>query len=138
MMLRMLPVLLLLAACDGWPESPKPPPPAAPPDGAISRGEAARRAALAPPGPPVDAVLLAEGAGRYAIYCTPCHGAGGRGDGVVVSRGHPLIPPLPADPARTMAAIADNLAGAHPVADRLDARQRWAVARHVAALRSGQ
>ncbi|MFC7693360.1 hypothetical protein ACFQY5_31215 [Paeniroseomonas aquatica] len=56
---------------------------------------------------------------------------------MVVSRGHPPIPPLPADPARTMAAIAENLAGAHPVADRLDARQRWAVARHVAALRGG-
>ena len=137
-MIRVLPLLLLLAGCDGWPESPKPPPPAAPPEGAIPRGDAARRAALAPPGPPVDAALLAEGAGRYAIYCTPCHGAGGRGDGVVVSRGHPPIPPLPADPARTMAAIAENLAGAHPVADRLDARQRWAVARHVAALRSGQ
>lgn len=137
-MIRVLPFLLLLAACDGWPESPQPPPPAAPPEGAIPRGEAARRAALAPPGPPVDAALLAEGARRYAIYCTPCHGAAGRGDGVVVSRGHPPIPPLPADPARTMAAIAGNLAGAHPVADRLDARQRWAVARHVAALRGGQ
>ena len=126
---------LLLAACDGWPESPKPPPPAAPPEGAIPRGEAARRAALAPPGPPVDAALLAEGAGRYAIFCTPCHGPGGRGDGVVVARGHPPIPPLPADPLRTMAAIAGNLGGAHPLADRLDPRQRWAVARHVAALR---
>ncbi|MFC7477216.1 c-type cytochrome [Dankookia sp. GCM10030260] len=134
-MIRALPLLLLLAGCDGWPESPKPPPPAAPPEGAVPRGAAAHRAALAPPGPPVDAALLAEGAGRYAIYCTPCHGASGRGDGVVVARGHPPIPPLPADPARSMAAIAGNLAGAHPLADRLDPRQRWAVARHVAALR---
>jgi mono/diheme cytochrome c family protein len=134
-MRRLLPVLLLLGACDGWPESPRPPPPAAPPEGAVPRGEAARRAALAAPGPPVDAALLAEGAERYAIYCTPCHGASGRGDGVVVARGHPAILPLPADPARTMAAIAENLAGAHPVADRLSPRQRWAVARHVASLR---
>lgn len=134
-MIRALPLLLLLAACDGWPESPQPPAPVAPPAGALPRGEAARRAALAPPGPPVDAALLAEGADRYAIYCTPCHGAAGRGDGVVVARGHPPIPPLPADPARSMAAIAGNLAGAHPLADRLDPRQRWAVARHVAALR---
>jgi len=137
-MRRALPVLLLLAACDGWSESPKPPPPAAPPDGAVPRGEAARRAALAPPGPAVDAALLAEGADRYAIYCTPCHGASGRGDGVVVARGHPPIPPLPDDPARTMAAIAANLAGAHPLTDRLSPRQRWAVARHVATLRAEQ
>jgi len=135
---RFLPALMLLvlAACDGWPESPRPPPPAPPPDGAVPRGDAARRAALASPGPPVDAALLAEGAARYAIFCTPCHGATGRGDGVVVTRGHPPIAPLPSDPERTMAAIAANLAGAHPAADRLDARQRWAVARHVATLRA--
>lgn len=132
--LLLLPLLMLLAACDGWPESPRPPSPVAPPEGAIPRGEAARRAALAPPGPAVDAALLAQGAERYAIFCTPCHGATGRGDGVVVARGFPAMPPLPGDPARTLAAIADNLAGAHPVADRLDPRQRWAVARHVETL----
>lgn len=128
-------VLLALTACDGWPESPRPPPPAAPPEGSIARGEAARRAALAAPGPPVDAALLAEGADRYAIFCAPCHGASGLGDGVVVARGHPPIPPLPADPARSMAAFAGNRAGAHPVEGRLTPRQQWAVARHVAGLR---
>lgn len=128
---------LLFAGCDGWPESPRPPPPAPPPHGAVARGAAVREAALAPPGPPVDEALLRRGAERYAIYCTPCHGAGGRGDGVVVSRGHPPIPPLPADPARSMAAVAENLAGAHAMYDRLDPRDRWAVARHVEALVRG-
>ncbi|MCR0983722.1 c-type cytochrome [Roseomonas populi] len=132
--MRRLVLLLLLAGCDGWPESPKPPAPLPPPEGAVPRGAAAQQRALAAPGPPVDAALLAEGADRYAIFCTPCHGARGVGDGVVVSRGHPPIPPLPADPARSMAAIAENRAGAHPMADRLDPRQRWAVARHVEAL----
>lgn len=87
-----------------------------------------------PPGPAADPTLLAYGAERYAIYCTPCHAADGRGDSVVVRRGHPPIPPLPADPLRSMAAIATNLAGSHPLADRMDPRERWAVARHVAAL----
>jgi len=85
----------------------------------------------------VDAALLAEGAGRYGIYCTPCHGPSGKGDGVVVSRGHPPIAPLPPDPARSMAAIAENRLGAHPLSDRLSPRQRWAVARHVEALMRG-
>ncbi|MBX9753084.1 MAG: c-type cytochrome [Roseococcus sp.] len=134
-MRRGLAILLLLAACDGWPESPRPAPPVPPPEGSIPRGEAARRAALAPPGPAVDAALLAEGAERYAIFCLPCHGPSGLGNGVVVARGHPPIPPLPAEPARSMAVIAENFAGAHPLADRLDARQRWAIARHVALLR---
>ncbi len=135
--MKCLVLLLLLAGCDGWPESPKPPPPAPPPEGSVPRGAAAQARVLAPPGPPVDAALLAEGAERYGIYCTPCHGARGLGDGVVVSRGHPPIAPLPADPARSMAAIAENRLGAHPLSDRLDPRQRWAVARHVEALMRG-
>ncbi|GAA0579132.1 hypothetical protein GCM10009416_16960 [Craurococcus roseus] len=132
-------VLALSAAagCDGWPESTKPAPPAPPPEGAVPRGRTERLAALAPPGPPVDDELLRRGADRYAIYCTPCHGARGRGDGVVVARGHPPIPPLPADPRRSMEAIATNLAGAHPMADRLEPRDRWAVARHVEAIMRG-
>ncbi|SHI57448.1 Cytochrome C oxidase, cbb3-type, subunit III [Roseomonas rosea] len=132
--MKRLLLLLLLAGCDGWPESPKPPAPAPPPEGAVARGSGARLRALAPPGPTVDSALLAEGAERYAIFCTPCHGARGTGDGVVVSRGHPPIAPLPADAARSMAAIAENHLGAHPLADRLDPRQRWAVARYVEAL----
>ena len=135
--MRRLALLLLLAGCDGWGESPRPAPPAPPPEGAVPQGTAARIRALAPPGPPVDPGLLAEGAERYAIYCTPCHGARGLGDGVVVSRGHPPIPPLPADPGRTMRVIAENHARAHPFADRLDPRQRWAVARHVEVLMRG-
>ena len=87
------------------------------------------------PPPPVDAALLAEGAGRYAIFCAPCHGASGAGDGVVVARGHPPIPPLPADPVLSIAAFSGNLAGAHPVRGRLSPREQWAVARHVAVLR---
>jgi mono/diheme cytochrome c family protein len=134
---KRLALLLLLAGCDGWPESPRSLPPAPPPEGSVPRGAAAQARALAPPGPPVDAALLAEGAERYGIYCTPCHGARGLGDGVVVSRGHPPIAPLPADPARSMAAIAENRLGAHPLSDRLDPRQRWAVARHVEALMRG-
>ncbi|MBP0444432.1 cytochrome c [Roseomonas sp. SSH11] len=135
--MKRLLLLLLLAGCDGWPESPKPPPPVPPPEGAVPLGAAARQAALAPPGPVVDAALLAQGQERYAIYCTPCHGPRGMGDSVVVSRGHPPIPPLPADPARSMEVIAGNHLGAHPMSDRLDPRQRWAVARYVERLMGG-
>lgn len=130
-------LVLLLAGCDGWPESAPPPAPAPPPQGAVPRGDAAFRAALAPPGPAVDAALLAHGAERYAIYCTPCHGARGAGDGAVVARGFPRPPPLPAEADRSMAAIATNLGGAHPFADRIPPRDRWAIARHVERLEGG-
>lgn len=91
----MAPLLLLLAGCDGWPESTPPPPPAPPPEGSVARGELVRRQALAPPGPPADGELLRLGAERYAIYCTPCHGASGAGDGPITAHG-PAAPRLPA------------------------------------------
>lgn len=128
---------LALAACDGWPESAPPPPPAPPPEGSVAQGELARLAALAPPGPPADPELLRLGAERYGIYCTPCHGPTGAGDGPVTARGFPAPPPLPPDTGAVMAAIAENLAGSHPFDDRIPPRERWAVARHVEALRGG-
>jgi mono/diheme cytochrome c family protein len=128
-------VLLLLAlgaACDGWPESAPAPPPAPPPPGSVAQGDAARLAALAPPGPAVDAALLRRGEGRYAISCTPCHGPGGAGDGPVVARGFPRPPPIAGlEAGRSMAAIAANLGAAHPFADRIAPRDRWAIARFV-------
>ena len=130
-------VTLLLGACDGWPESAPPPPPAPPPSGAVPQGDGARRAALASPGPPVDTALLTLGAERYTIFCTPCHGGRGQGDGPVVARGFPRPPILPTEPARSMAAIAENLAGAHPFADRIPPRERWAIARHIEAMPRG-
>lgn len=123
--------LLLLAACDGWGESPKPPAPVPAPEGTVPQGHAARRAALAPPGPPVDDALLRRGAAAWRVFCTPCHGATGAGDGVVTRHGHPPLPPLPRDASRAMAAMAANLAGAHPVEGRLDPQDRWAVARFI-------
>ena len=38
-----------------------------------------------------DAVALGRGRELFATYCTPCHGPGGNGDGVVVRRG--MLPP---------------------------------------------
>lgn len=130
---------LVVAACDGWPESPQPLPPAPAPAGSVARGEPARLAALAPPGPPVDAALLARGATRYEIYCTPCHGARGAGDGPVVARGFPRPPGIAgAEAARSVAALSTNLAGAHPFDDRIAPRDRWAIARFVEAMAGGE
>ena len=37
---------------------------------------------------PVTLEVLQRGQERYRIYCTPCHGQTGRGDGIVVRRGY--------------------------------------------------
>lgn len=47
-----------------------------------------------------DESLLAkvdEGAETYRIYCMPCHGPTGNGDGLVAMRGYPPPPPLTAE-----------------------------------------
>jgi mono/diheme cytochrome c family protein len=133
-MRRLLPLLLVLAACDGWTPSAPPPPPMPPPPGAVAQGDAARRQALAGPGPAATPELLAHGADRYAIYCAPCHGPTGAGDGPVVARGFPAPPRLPAPAATSMAVIAENRGRAHPFADRLTPADRWAIARYVEGL----
>ena len=91
---------LMLAACDSGtednrsvsatravmrPHVPVPP-------GTVPRGSAAQNAALAAPGPAVTPALVARGKERFLAFCSPCHGASGRGDGVVVSRGFPRPP----------------------------------------------
>lgn len=41
----------------------------------------------------VDAQLMARGRERFAIYCTPCHGGAGYGDGLVAQRAEALQEP---------------------------------------------
>ena len=78
------------------------------PPGTIARGSAARQAALAPPGPAVTPELLARGEGRFRVFCTPCHGPSGRGDGTVVSRGFPPPPSYHDERLRAVFAGADR------------------------------
>ena len=37
---------------------------------------------------PVDARVMARGRERFDIFCSPCHGRTGQGDGMVVRRGY--------------------------------------------------
>ncbi len=137
-MRRILPLLLCLGACDGWPGSTPPPPPAPPPGGSVAQGDAARRAGLAAPGPAVDTALLQRGEARYVIFCVPCHGSRGAGDGPVAARGSMPVPVIAGIASgRSMAAVTGNLAGAHPFEDRITPRDRWAIARFVERLREG-
>ena len=40
----------------------------------------------------IDAALLERGKQRYEIFCTPCHGRAGNGEGMIVQRGFPQPP----------------------------------------------
>ena len=55
---------------------------------------------LESPIPVNDAGAIARGKAVFANFCVPCHGAAGRGDGLVVQRGYPAPPSLYAENAR--------------------------------------
>lgn len=85
-----------------------------PPAGTLPRGwkdisirpgdsEALRAGAvLTNPASAEDIDAVARGSEIFRIYCTPCHGASGRGDGAVAMRGFPAPPPLNSEKALAM------------------------------------
>jgi len=52
---------------------------------------------------PVDAAVMARGQQRFNIYCSPCHGRTGLGDGMIVRRGYRHPPSLHLDRLRRIA-----------------------------------
>jgi len=107
----------------------------------VPRGAlAAARAAEAPP--PVTAELLARGRERYDIFCAPCHGLTGQGEGRVVQRGFPQPPSylsarLRQAPGRHVFDVITNGYGVmYPYADRVPVADRWAIVAYVRALQA--
>jgi mono/diheme cytochrome c family protein len=114
-----------------------------PPEGAVSQDEAALKAALTNP-PPVDMALLKRGRERYDIFCTPCHGFGGDGDGAATRRGFPNPPSFHAArleqaPAQHFVDVVTNGYGVmYSYAARVAPRDRWAIAAYVRALQQSR
>ncbi|HVZ20653.1 MAG TPA: cytochrome c [Vicinamibacterales bacterium] len=88
----------------------------------------------------VDARVLARGRERYDIYCSPCHGRTGAGDGMIVRRGFRHPPSYHDDrlrnaPVGHFVDVMTNGFGA--MADyrqQVGARDRWAIAAYIRAL----
>jgi mono/diheme cytochrome c family protein len=113
------------------------------PDNASARPlPAGAVAAHAPPEgrPEIDQALLERGRARYDIFCSPCHGPTGAGDGRVVQRGFPAPPSyfsarLRAAPARHFYDVITSGYGVmYSYADRVPPRDRWAIAAYIRAL----
>lgn len=119
-----------------WPGGPEV---TASPEGTIARDAPASAVALARP-PAVTAALLARGQERYTIFCTPCHGGSGAGDGIVVQRGFPRPPSyaeprlVAAPPAHIVDVISHGYGVMYDFADRVPPADRWAIAAYVKAL----
>jgi mono/diheme cytochrome c family protein len=93
---------------------------------------------------PVTAELVARGRSQYQVFCAPCHGSTGRGDGMVVQRGFKKPSSYHVDRLRQMpigyfydvitigfGAMADYSAQVPPP-------DRWAIAAYVRALQLSQ
>ena len=109
------------------------------PDHTVAQGDLARDTAEKNP-PPVTPALLARGQQRFGIYCSPCHGLAGDGNGVIVQRGFPAppsyqIPRLLAAPASHYYDVITHGYGVmYPYADRVDPHDRWAIIAYIRAL----
>jgi mono/diheme cytochrome c family protein len=109
------------------------------PANVVAQGDVARAAAEQKP-PPVTTALLERGRQRFDIFCSPCHGLAGDGDGVIVAHGFPRPPSYHED--RLVAAPAqhfyDVMTSGYGVmfsyADRVPPHDRWAIAAYIRAL----
>ncbi|HVU20497.1 MAG TPA: cytochrome c [Rhizomicrobium sp.] len=106
---------------------------------AVARGAVARHDQETKP-PPVTQALLERGQQRFDIYCAPCHGLAGDGDGIIVAHGFPAppsyhIPRLLAAPAQHFYDVmTDGYGVMYSYADRVDPHDRWAIAGYIRAL----
>ena len=94
----------------------------------------------------VDATRMARGKERYTIYCSPCHGAVGDGNGITKQYGMGATPTYHDDRLRKMAEgeIFNTITHGSPnknmqsYADKLFPEDRWAVILYVRALQRAQ
>ena len=93
---------------------------------------------------PVTAALLQRGQERFDIYCAPCHGRAGNGDGMIARRGFPAPPSYHTDRLRNAPdshfyqVISDGYGVMYPYADRIAPDDRWAIVAYIRALQLSQ
>lgn len=92
----------------------------------------------------VDVKFIERGRDRYQIYCLPCHGAAGDGNGMTKRYGMGATPTYHDARLRTMAdgeifnTISVGKNTMLPYADKLVPEDRWAVIAYVRALQRAQ
>lgn len=100
-----------------------------------------------PAGITVDKDLLSRGQERYNIYCTPCHGRIGDGQGMIAKRGFTLKRPVGnyhTDRLRKMPVghfydvITNGYGAMFSYASRVEPQDRWAIVAYIRALQLSQ
>jgi mono/diheme cytochrome c family protein len=92
----------------------------------------------------VTAELLARGQSEYQVFCSPCHGRTGRGDGMVVQRGFKKPSSYHVDRLRQMPVgyfydvITNGFGAMSDYSAQVPPMDRWAIAAYVRTLQYSQ
>ncbi len=109
------------------------------PEGVVDQNGPARESMLAH-APDASDALLARGRERFGIFCSPCHGLAGDGDGVIVMRGFPSPPSfhsaqlIAAPPQTFIDAITKGYGVMYSYSARVEPADRWAIVAYIRAL----
>jgi mono/diheme cytochrome c family protein len=124
-------------------------------DGTVARGQLHDDAAFytgkGPDGKPLDAFpfpvtkeIVERGQERFNIYCAPCHGRLGYGDGMIVRRGFRRPPSYHMDRLRTVPngylydVISKGFGAMSDYAAQIEPADRWAFVAYIRALQLSQ
>jgi hypothetical protein len=89
---------------------------------------------------PVTREVLLRGREQFEIYCAPCHGRTGEGNGMIPQRGYPLPPSYHIDRLRQAPVghffdvITHGYGVMYPYAARVEPADRWAIAAYIRVL----
>jgi len=93
---------------------------------------------------PVTADTLRRGQERYTVFCTPCHGRTGEGDGMIVQRGFRKPPSYMEDRLRNAPVgyffdvMSHGFGAMQDYATQLPVADRWAIAAYIRTLQLSQ
>jgi mono/diheme cytochrome c family protein len=93
---------------------------------------------------PITAEILNRGQERFNIFCTPCHGRLGNGEGMVALRGFRHPPSYHTEQLRKAAVghfydvITNGFGAMSDYASQVSPRDRWAIAAYIRALQLSQ
>lgn len=93
---------------------------------------------------PITKEVLLRGQERFDIYCAPCHGRTGYGDGMVVRRGFSIPPSYhqarlrQAPVGHFFDVITNGFGAMYQYGDRITPEDRWAIIAYIRALQLSQ
>jgi hypothetical protein len=110
-----------------------------PPVGSVARDDSERDHTVTTK-PALTAELLERGSERFGIFCSPCHGAAGDGNGIIVQRGMPRPTSYHDDRLRSaddqhfFDVITNGYGAMYSYASSVPPADRWAIVAYIRAL----